>query len=139
MLSTTDFANLTVVNTSHQSMIHHGREEDECECVGVSWRAHTQIDFSHEGSSLDARTRLPTHTKKTRMDDGWCAHTSDGRTFEFSCPRRMPKRRRFKLRPPHQVSHTRFGIRTVSKTSTVDLQSLDGFIESMKYSVHLGW
>jgi len=31
------------------------------------------------------------------------------------------------------------GIRRVSKTSTVDLQSLDGFIESMKYSLPLGW
>jgi len=31
------------------------------------------------------------------------------------------------------------GVRRVSKASTVDLQSLDGFIESMKYSVPLGW
>ena len=31
------------------------------------------------------------------------------------------------------------GVRRVSKTSTVDPQSLDGFIESMKYSVPLGW
>jgi hypothetical protein len=31
------------------------------------------------------------------------------------------------------------GITRVSKTSTVDPQSLDGFIESMKYSVPLGW
>ena len=31
------------------------------------------------------------------------------------------------------------GIRRISKKSTVDLESLDGFIESMKYSVPLGW
>ena len=31
------------------------------------------------------------------------------------------------------------GISRISKTSSVDLESLDGFIESMKYSVPLGW
>jgi hypothetical protein len=31
------------------------------------------------------------------------------------------------------------GIRRISKKSTVDLESLDGFIESMKYSAPLGW
>jgi len=31
------------------------------------------------------------------------------------------------------------GIRRISKTSSLDLESLDGFIESMKYSVPLGW
>jgi hypothetical protein len=31
------------------------------------------------------------------------------------------------------------GIRRVSKASTVDPQSIDGFMESLKYSIPLGW